>query len=90
MKDMQVHLEKLRTDAVECGLIRDLATDPAKRELFTRLAGHLETLATEVERAMAAASLTSVAGITQVNVYHIYVMGKDRLHQSQNICMRQR
>jgi hypothetical protein len=31
MKDMQVHLEKLRTDAAECGLI----TDPTKRELFT-------------------------------------------------------
>jgi hypothetical protein len=33
MKDMQVHLEKLRTDAAECGLI----TDPTKREFFTRL-----------------------------------------------------
>jgi hypothetical protein len=54
MKDMQVHLEKLRADAAECGLIRDLATDPAKRELFTRLAAHLETLAVEVERAIAA------------------------------------
>lgn len=54
MKDMQVHLDKLRADAAECGLIRDLATDPAKRELFTRLATHLETLALEVERAMAA------------------------------------
>jgi hypothetical protein len=34
MKDMQMSLEKLRIDAAECGLIRDLATDPAK-ELFT-------------------------------------------------------
>jgi hypothetical protein len=58
MKDMQTHLEKLRTDAAEYGLIRDPATDPAKRELFTRLAVHLETLALEVERAMAV-SLTS-------------------------------
>jgi hypothetical protein len=54
MQDMQSHLEKLRTDAVECALIRDLATDPAKRALFTRLAAHLETLAIEVERAIAA------------------------------------
>jgi len=38
MKDMHTHLEKLRSDAAECGLIRDLATEPAKRELFTRLA----------------------------------------------------
>jgi hypothetical protein len=59
MKDMQMHLEKIRTNAAECGLIRDLATDPMKRELFTRPAVHLETLAIEVERAMAAASLTS-------------------------------
>jgi hypothetical protein len=54
MRDMQVHLEKLRTDAAECALIRDLATDPAKRELFTKLAEHLSTLAAEVEAAIAA------------------------------------
>ncbi len=28
MKDMQAQLEKLRTDAAECALIRDLATEP--------------------------------------------------------------
>ena len=55
MKDMQTQLEKLRTDAAECALIRDLATDPKKRELFTRLAAHLAVLADEVERAIAAA-----------------------------------
>lgn len=54
MKDMQVQLEKLRTDAAECALIRDLATEPKKRELFTRLAAHLTILAEEVERAIAA------------------------------------
>jgi len=54
MRDMQVHLEKLRTDAAECALIRDLATDPVKRELFTKLAEHLSTLAAEVEAAIAA------------------------------------
>jgi hypothetical protein len=53
MKDMQAQLEKLRTDAAECALIRDLATDPKKRQLFTRLADHLTVLATEVERAIA-------------------------------------
>jgi hypothetical protein len=52
MKDFERHLEKLRSDAAECRLIRDLATDPTKRELFTRLAAHLETLALEVERAI--------------------------------------
>ena len=55
MKDMQAQLEKLRTDAAECALIRDLATEPKKRELFTRLAEHLTILADEVERAIGAA-----------------------------------
>ena len=54
MQDMQAHLEKLRIDAAECALIRDLATDPDKRALFTRLAEHLGTLAGEVEAAIAA------------------------------------
>ncbi|MDA9407427.1 hypothetical protein [Bradyrhizobium sp. CCBAU 45384] len=52
MKDMQAQLEKLQRDAAECALIRDLATDPKKRELFTRLAEHLTVLASEVERAI--------------------------------------
>ena len=54
MKDMQAHLEKLRADAAECAVIRDLATDPHRRELFTRLADQLSTLAGEVESAIAA------------------------------------
>jgi hypothetical protein len=53
MKDMLTQLEKLRTDAAECALIRDLATDPKKRELFARLAEHFAVLAVEVERAIA-------------------------------------
>jgi len=51
MKDYQAHLEKLRKDAAECALVRDLASDKAKRELFDRLARHLDQLADEVERA---------------------------------------
>jgi hypothetical protein len=54
MQDMKAHLEKLRTDAAECALIRDLAIDPEKRALFTRLAEHLGTLAGEVEAVIAA------------------------------------
>jgi hypothetical protein len=42
---MQASLEKLLTDAAEAALIRDLATDRRKRELFTRLADHLAMLA---------------------------------------------
>jgi hypothetical protein len=54
MKDMLAHWEKLEADAAECALIRDLATDKAKRQLYTLLAEHLQTLASEVERVITA------------------------------------
>ena len=54
MQDMNAHLEKLRVQATECEMIRDLATDTAKRELFGRLAEHFKVLAGEIERAIAA------------------------------------
>ena len=54
MKDYQTHLEKLRKDAAECALVRDLAPDKAKREMFDRLARHLDELADQLERAMKA------------------------------------
>ena len=52
MKDYQTQLEKLRRDAAECAQIRDLATEPSKRELFARIAAHLSVLADQVEHAM--------------------------------------
>ncbi|MBR0755353.1 hypothetical protein JQ604_24480 [Bradyrhizobium jicamae] len=52
MKDYLASLERLRTDAAEAALIRDLAADPAKRELFDRLSQHFTQLADEVEQAM--------------------------------------
>ena len=52
MKDYQASIEKLRTDAAEAALVRDLATDPAKREMYSRLHYHFNRLAEEVERAM--------------------------------------
>lgn len=55
MKDMEAHLEKLRTDAAECLLISNLATDKDKQALFARLAEHLSNLALEVEQAIAQA-----------------------------------
>ncbi|MBR1124540.1 hypothetical protein JQ628_23655 [Bradyrhizobium lablabi] len=45
MKDYQAQVEKLRKDAAECAMIRDLATDKAKRDMFDRLASHLTVLA---------------------------------------------
>jgi hypothetical protein len=52
MKDYLAQSEKLRKDAAECALIRDLATDPKKREMFDRLASHLTVLADQVEMAI--------------------------------------
>jgi hypothetical protein len=56
MQDYLSYLEKLRKDAAECRLICGLATDPAKRELFDRLAMHLSSLADQVELVMIEAS----------------------------------
>ncbi|WP_407166496.1 hypothetical protein [Bradyrhizobium sp. ORS 111] len=52
MHDMASRLEKLRKDAAECALTRDLATDPIKHELYARLAKQYEVLAATVERTM--------------------------------------
>ena len=52
MKDYQASLEKLRTDAAEAALIRDLATDPTKREMYSKLNEHFSRLADEIETAM--------------------------------------
>lgn len=52
MKEYFLHIEKLRKDAAECSLVRDLATDKAKQDLFNRLADHLNALADAVELAM--------------------------------------
>ncbi len=52
MKDYLTQVEKLRGDAAECALIRDLASDPAKRQMFDRLANHLTVLADQVEMAI--------------------------------------
>ena len=68
MRDMQPSLEKLRTDAAEAALIRDLATDRHKRELFTKLADHFATLAAEVERAISTHETGPRAASTDLNV----------------------
>ena len=68
MKDYRTHLEALRKEAAECALICDLTTVPRKRELFAKLAVNLNTLAAEVERAMAAANDTSGSFAAQPTV----------------------
>ena len=52
MQDYLAQVEKLRKDAAECALIRDLTTDKDKRELFDRLRSHLTLLADQVEQAI--------------------------------------
>lgn len=53
MRDKLVeHWEKLKSDAADCALIRDLTTDKVMREVYARLAEHLGTLAAEVEWAI--------------------------------------
>ena len=59
MQDYKSAIEKLRSDAAEAALIRDLATEPTKREMFDRLYDHLNRLADEVERAMQEATKRS-------------------------------
>jgi hypothetical protein len=61
VKDYQASLEKLRSDAAEAALIRDLATDRAKREMFDRLAKHLDQLADDVERTMNATKALDIS-----------------------------
>lgn len=53
-----MHLEKLLEQASECELIRDLATDPQKLELFDRLAKHHRELARQIELAIASRRAT--------------------------------
>ena len=50
MRDYKSYIEKLRSDAAEAELIRDLATVNAKREMFGQLARHLNQLANEVNQ----------------------------------------
>jgi len=59
MRDYLASIEKLRKDAAEAALIRDLTTDQTKREMFGRLHEHLKKLADEVERVMKASASKS-------------------------------
>ena len=52
MKDYRASVEKLRKDAAEAALIRDLATDQLKRDMYDSLHRQLNALADEVEQAI--------------------------------------
>jgi hypothetical protein len=54
MQDLSAKLEKLRTEAEDCELIANMATDINKRTLFARLAFDLRRMARDVEAMIAA------------------------------------
>ena len=52
MKDYRASIEKLRKDAAEAALIRDLATDHDTRAMYDNLHKHFNRLADEVEQTL--------------------------------------
>jgi hypothetical protein len=72
MKDYQASIEKLRKEAAEAALIRDMATDGTKREVFGRLHEHLTRLANEVELAIGNADLAG----QPTKGYRAYLIGR--------------
>ena len=56
MKDIQTHLNKIRSDAAECLVLGTLAPD-GKQAMFTRIAEHLNALAMDLEKTMATATI---------------------------------
>jgi hypothetical protein len=72
MKDYRTHLETLRQQAAEAALISALTTVQHKRELFAKHAEHLDALADEVERVMAAADEEATStSLTRVCPQHL-------------------
>jgi hypothetical protein len=53
MTDLRTRLERFETDAAECEIIARLATDKAKRELYSRLALHYRELIADARKAIA-------------------------------------
>lgn len=58
MKDTQAWLERLRREAEECRMISKLATNPAKRDSFARLAEVTDRQADELEKVIASGQLS--------------------------------
>jgi hypothetical protein len=53
MQDLREKREKLLTEAEDCELIAELATDIKKRELFAQLAIDLRSMARDIEAMIA-------------------------------------
>ena len=54
MEDLTAQRDKLLTNAADCELIANLATDRKKRETFRTLATDLRKMVADMEEAMAA------------------------------------
>ena len=61
MRDFKERLDKLLSDADDCELIGNLATDPAKRVTFRRIASQFHKLAAELKAQMAVVTTLAVA-----------------------------
>jgi hypothetical protein len=53
MKDIQLYLAKLRSDAADCLTIGETAANDAKREVFRMLAATYQRLASDLEKIIA-------------------------------------
>jgi hypothetical protein len=53
MQDFRAQREKFLTDAAECEMISNLATDKEKRDIFRKLADDLRKMVADLEAAMA-------------------------------------
>jgi len=54
MRDIQIYIDKLHSDAKACATICETASSDAKRRLFTALAEMYRKLASDLERIAAA------------------------------------
>ncbi len=52
MKDMQLHLETLRSQIGKCERLRDAAKGEVKRAIFERIVAHYKALASELDAAI--------------------------------------
>jgi hypothetical protein len=58
MKDMKVHLERLRDHAAECAILSTEAESKEKRELFARLCADLTDAADHMESLINGAAMS--------------------------------
>jgi hypothetical protein len=53
MEDLKAKLDRLRSEAVDCEMIGNLAADKEKRDLFRKLAFDLRSMAQGIEALIA-------------------------------------